>query len=96
MDYKLTEKGRQKVERYIKELEAKRKEILDAGLDTADDTNLPDIETIESDIAFIGLDEDNEYYNSWGVTDKYNADYPLSLSLNEDLTEELEEEYEKD
>ena len=84
-EYKLTEKGRQKAERYIEELKAKRKEILDAQLDTADETNIPDVETIENDIAFIGLDIYNEYYNNWGVTDNYDGDYALVLKLGEDF-----------
>lgn len=46
MEYILTEKGREKVTWFIKECAAKRKEILDAGIDTADDTNLPTEEAI--------------------------------------------------
>lgn len=46
MEYILTEKGRENVAWFIKECKAKRKEILDAGLDTADDTNLPTEEDI--------------------------------------------------
>ena len=46
IEYILTEKGREKVTWFIKECAAKRKEILDAGIDTADDTNLPTEEAI--------------------------------------------------
>lgn len=38
MEYVLTEEGKRKVAVFIMECEAKRKEILDAGLDTAEDT----------------------------------------------------------
>ena len=81
----LTERGKEKAAVYIREMEAKRKEILDAGLDTANETTIPSIEGIESEINFFGLDDDGEYFNAWGVTDKYDADYPLLLRLGEDI-----------
>lgn len=74
---KLTEFGKQEVNTYIREAEAKRKEILDARIDTADDTWLPDEDDILMDIEH--FEEDEEYCNGWGVTDNYNADYPLYL-----------------
>ena len=74
---KLTELGKQEVNTYIREAEAKRKEILDARIDTADDTWLPDEDDILMDIEH--FEEDGEYCNGWGVTDNYNADYPLYL-----------------
>lgn len=73
----LTKTGEEKVLHYLAELKAKRKEILDAGKDTADETELPTIEGILSDIYW--FEENNEYYNNWGVTDHYNGDWPLSL-----------------
>lgn len=79
---RFTESGKRKVNTYIAELKAKRKEILDAGLDTADETNLPDEEDILSDIEF--FEEENEYYNNWGVTDNYNGDDALYLKRGED------------
>ena len=82
----LTKKGRSEAKRYIKEMKAKRKEILDAGLDTADDTNLPTVEDIQADINLFGVDAENEYYNGWGVTDNYDTDYPLCLKYGEDFT----------
>lgn len=78
--YRLTEEGIRECERFILECKAKRKEILDAKLDTADDTTLPTIEGIESDIAGF-IDDEGEYYNCWGVTDSYSSDYPISLVL---------------
>lgn len=83
--YKLTSSGVKKATKYINELKAKRKEILDAKLDTANDTNIPDIMTIESDIECFGIDDDEEYYNNWGVTDNYDGDYALVLKFNEDF-----------
>lgn len=74
---KLTELGKQEVNTYIREAEAKRKEILDARIDTVDDTWLPDEDDILMDIEH--FEEDGEYCNGWGVTDNYNADYPLYL-----------------
>ena len=83
---KLTENGKNVVNAYIKNLETKRKEILDAGLDTADDTNLPTIEDIEADIDdFVG--SDGWYFNSWGCTDNYDADHPLGLQRGLDFTD---------
>ena len=78
----LTKIGERKVKEYIEELKAKRKEILDARLDTANETKLPTIEDILSDI--YSFEEDNEYYNNWGVTDNYDADLPIWLEENID------------
>lgn len=74
---RLTELGKQEVNTYIREAEAKRKEVLDARIDTADDTWLPDEDDILMDVEH--FEEDGEYCNGWGVTDNYNADYPLYL-----------------
>ena len=83
---KLTQKGEVAVSSYLKELTAKRKEILEARKDTADDTDLPNTEDILCDIENgVGIDEDGEYYNNWGVTDNYNSDYPIYLKINEDF-----------
>ena len=32
--------------------------------------------------------EEGDYYNSWGVTDHYDSDSAISLSINEDFAEE--------
>ena len=63
--YKLTEQGIKECKRFIAECNAKRKEILDAKIDTADSIVLPTIEDIESDIG-VFIDGDGEYYNCWG------------------------------
>ena len=80
-----TENGKEKVKAYIKELEAKRKEILDAGKDTADDTYIPTLEDILDDASYWFDEESREYYNSWGVTDNYDADNAICLILGEDI-----------
>ncbi len=79
---KFTKVGKAKVRTYITELEAKRKEILDANLDSANETTLPDEKDILDDIEF--FEEENEYCNSWGVTDNYNGDNALYLKRGED------------
>lgn len=80
-----TEKGKEKVKAYIKELEAKRKEILDAGKDTADDTYIPTLEDILDDASYWFDVENGEYFNSWGVTDNYDAGGAICLILGEDI-----------
>lgn len=79
---KLTQTGEDKVKFYIKTLELKRKEILDASKDTADETKLPTIEDIIADIE--AFEENGEYLNNWGVTDNYNNDFALWLIKGED------------
>ena len=85
--YRLTNLGIRSCEHFIRECNAKRKEILDAGKDTADETNIPTVEDIECDINFIGIDQYGEYLNSWGVTDHYDSDYPLRLILGSSFIE---------
>ena len=85
MSYLLTKIGVKECKRYIRELEAKRKEILDAGIDTADNTNIPSVQDIEADISFIGVDEDGDYYNYFGVTDNYDADCSIILREGKDF-----------
>lgn len=80
----LTARGKRKIEDYIRELQAKRKEILDAGKDTADETPIPTIEDIMSEIPV--FEENGQYLNAWGATDNYNADYELSLVRGLDYT----------
>ena len=84
-EYVLTELGKWKVENFIQNCAAKRKEILDVGIDTAIETALPTEEDIVSDINIQGIDEDGDYYNSWGVTAHYNADTTLGLHINDDF-----------
>lgn len=65
----------------ISECAAKRKEILDAAKDTADDTELPDIEALVEDALFFGPDEDGLCFNCWGVTDNYDSDRPFACTV---------------
>ncbi len=85
MYYSYTEEGLKRVNEYIEELKAKRKEILDAKIDTADDTTLPTVDDILADAEDTGFDEDGEYVNGWGVTDNHDSDYPMSLKLGIDV-----------
>ena len=82
---KLTANGEKKVTAYIAELTAKRKEIMDAGLDTADETALPDADAILDDIE--AFEENGEYLNGWAVTDNYDSDCPLNLVRGDDYTD---------
>lgn len=84
--YKLTDQGTKTCENFIKECIAKRKEILDAKIDTACYTELPTVEDIENDIESF-IDNNGEYYNCWGVTDNCNSDYPIHLVLGIDFIE---------
>ena len=68
---------------FISECAAKRKEILDACKDTAEDTALPDVDALADDAVSIGADEDGLCYNCWGVTDNYDSDYPFVCRLIE-------------
>ena len=86
--YVLTTRGREIVDDYIRNCAAKWKEILDAGKDTAGETHLPDVEGILSDLNFgVGVDEEGDYFNGWGVTDHYDADNVLGLHIGEDFVE---------
>ena len=82
---KLTAIGMKKVNDYINELAAKRKEIIDAGLDTADETTIPDADAILDDIE--AFEENGEYWNCWGVTDNYDSDGPINLVRGVDYTD---------
>ena len=82
---KLTAIGLKKVNAYIDELAAKRKEIMDARLDTADETTLPNVEAIIDDIE--SFEENGEYWNCWGVTDNYDSDGPINLVRGDDYTD---------
>lgn len=85
MKYTYTPMGRWKACHFVRECEVKRKEILDAGIDTADETELPTAQDILDDVnTGVGLDEENEYFDSWSITDHYNS-HPLSLVVGEDI-----------
>ena len=93
-DFVLTDEGRRKISFFIAECNAKRKEILDAKLDTADETHLPDEADILFDLNFgVGVDDEGDYYNSWGVTDHYDSDRPLGLSADVDFVVKFSREW---
>ena len=88
MEYQMTDVGRKKVERFLSELKAKRKEILDAGLDTIDETpELPTVQDIFDDLMDDVPDDYGEVMNGWYVTDHYDSDYPICLKLGVDFKE---------
>lgn len=88
MEFKLTEHGKELCKTFITELKAKRKEILDAGIDTADETELPTENDILSDLNYgVGTDEYGDYYNGWSVTDHYNSDHMLWLEHGKHFVE---------
>lgn len=80
----LTEVGETKVSRYLKSLRRQRKEILAAGKDTADETELPNKKDILSDIEY-WVDGDGDYYNNWQITDNCNSKNMLCLSHEKDF-----------
>jgi hypothetical protein len=85
MKYTYTPMGHWKACHFIHECEAKRKEILDAGIDTADETELPTAQDILDDVnTGVGVDYENEYINSWGITDHFGSQ-PLALIVGEDI-----------
>ena len=71
--------------RQLSFLKAKRKELLDAEKDTSDDTYIPTLEDILDDASYWFDEENREYFNSWGVTDNYNADNAIWLTLGENI-----------
>lgn len=79
---KLTEKGLKTINSFINEIEIKRKEILNAGLDTVDLTPIPTIEDIICDIECF-VDEDGGYCNDWNVSD--NNKYNIQINLRKDI-----------
>lgn len=85
MKYTYTPIGRLKACHFIRVCEVKRKEILDAGIDTADETTLPTSQDILDDVNVgVGLDFEDEYFDCWGVTDHYSS-HSISLVVGEDL-----------
>ena len=85
-EWKLIKAGEEQVKYFIKECEAKRKEILDAKIDTACHTHIPTKALILADIN-CGEDLAEDGYRSvWGVTDNY--DLSIFLEYDIDIVEE--------
>lgn len=88
MGYELTGNGRKKCESILPSLRQKRKEILDAKLDTSEyDYTDYTPEEIFSDLLSYGIDHAGDNFNAYGVTDNYNADYVLGLTMGIDFVE---------
>lgn len=82
-EFTLTVIGIKRVKCFISECRALKKEILDAHKDTCEDTTLPTIDDILSDINYgVGVYEDGQYYNSWGVTDNYDLWISLEKGID--------------
>lgn len=87
--------------RFLNEMQRRRKEILDAGLDTADKTTLPTEQDILSDIPK-GLDGDGDYVRNWSCTDHSGVGIFLSHEADfiaekgDDLPDELREKLEEE
>ena len=88
-NFKFTEAGKKKAEAYLAELNAKRKEILDAGLDTIEEADCAKltIDNLLEDAIDTGFDEDGEAYNGFFVTDNYDSDQPYCFRLGVDIVE---------
>lgn len=89
MKFVLTKEGKATVASYIRELAAKRKEILDARKDTAEDTVLPTEEDILEDICTSDIEWDDPdgpcCRSLWAVTDHYEADEAIALRIGQDI-----------
>lgn len=84
--FSATKEGLEKISSYISEMEAKRKEILDAGLDTVEEVGaLPTAGDIINDIQFAYEEETKDYCHHWDVTDNHITKEPLLLELNKDF-----------
>lgn len=76
LKYTLTEIGRRHVEEFLEECVKKRKEILEAAMDTAYETHLPTVADILFDLNNnTGVDDSGEYSSSWCVTDNDTVDF---------------------
>lgn len=79
----MTETGKQKVKDYIAKLAEKRKEILDAGLDTAKECMLP-TEAMLIDIIKSKRKEKTVSFSAWGITDYKNCLLPITFTKGVD------------
>lgn len=94
LKFRLTKHGKRLAEGYIRQLEEKKRMLIEAGKDTADETVLPTAEDILSDVSLTGINWDNPdgpcYYNWWQVTDDHDSELPILLKLGRDLVIEDE------
>ena len=91
MKYLFTKAGRKEAGSYIDNIKEKRKQILEAGKDTANETAVPTPEDIQCDIELQGVKWDDPegawYGNVWRVTDNYEIARPLYLKYGRDFIE---------
>lgn len=81
VEISITETGMKNIEAFLRECEAKRKELLDAGKDTAEDVRLP----VFADVAeAIEPTEDGIWTESFEVTD--HTDLTIRLDEGVDYT----------
>lgn len=90
--FAFTENGLKNAQTFIRECNAKRKEVLDAQLDTAEDTSLPTEGDILCDLYDNFDPEDGFYVNGWGVTDSCDYDLPLGMEIGRDFVLLTEDE----
>ena len=84
--------GMRKIQTFLVACAKKRKEILDAGMDTVDDTKLPTMEDIERDIKE-KMSRYGKYLSNWKITDNYESE---TLCLKQDTDFFLEKYAEED
>lgn len=81
VEIRITEAGMKNIEAFLRECKAKRKELLDASKDTAEDVELP----VYADIAeAIEPTEDGIWTETFNVTD--NSDLTIRLDEGVDFT----------
>ena len=91
--YKLTDEGKKYVEAYIYKLQLKRKEILDAGIDTVNKVGFPTVGNVVKDLNDIGIDENGEFHMTFYVTDTIPERHPLILKYGKDFKVYMEESW---
>ena len=83
--FTITKTGLNRISEFISDAEEKRQRLLDTGMDTAEEVDLPTVGDIINDIQTAYEPELRSYGHIWDVTDGYETDYPLALELGEDF-----------
>lgn len=66
---------------YTYQCAAKQVEILATNQDTYEDTELPTMYDLIDDALATGVDEEDDCYLYWPVTDNYLTDYPFACHM---------------
>lgn len=85
--YAFTETGAKEIKSWWIDALAKKKDIMDAGIDTDDNTHFPDADEVYEDVLsdfYEFVDDEGDYYNCWGLTDNYDTEM-LALSVGSDV-----------